>query len=236
MIKKWIREIFCPRSVIVSDIFKTLKLPSKGMLSHISKIYLGMSEDNLRKILKEHILREHKNPFEGEDLPIKNCIDTIISVNAWPEIYRYVINEKRVISAIIEIGIHHKRFDKIFSKVEEKIQIQFSNSFEAIIEDNMKYAIYKWEYAGYCCYLHVVNEKLVNINPLFYDYDYFGDEFDGTFVRKAKSRYQVLPTIVVIYSKDWKAGSLSWLYLQKDLAKRSETVSLLNIPTFLEKI
>jgi hypothetical protein len=26
-----------------------------------------------------------------------------------------------------------------------------------------------------------------------YDYDYFGDEFDGTFIRKTKSQCQILP-------------------------------------------
>jgi hypothetical protein len=227
--KRKLLEYFRRDELIVQDIIATLKLPILNTMSHLKKIPIGAEEKHVRDILSDYILREDTKPLEE----IKGEIDSIISVNAWPEIYRYIFAKGKLVACIIEIGIYHTNFSKVFRKLEDKITEIFSHSITGNFDEKMKYPQYSWEYANHFCYMQVINDKEINLNPILIDYHYY--PLDGTFIRTPKKMFRVLPTIAVIFTKDKKYMVWSFLYLQYDLSKRLDFVSWFNEPFMFEK-
>ena len=215
-------KLINPDKVLASDILQTIMLTSRGTLSHIANIKLGMSGDEVRNLLRDCILREHKKPLME--------IDLVLSANAWPEIYRYILNENVLISVIVEIGIDSSNFQRVYSKIESKMREVFAYSIEGHKDNGMKYPSFLWEYSKHFCYFQVLSDKTINFRSYLFDTDYFGFEVDGTFIRKPGKKYMALPTIALIFAKNHKIRLLSIAYLQIDIAKRNETTSLLNMP------
>ena len=178
--------------LILNDFLETVKLPVSGKISHFDDIFIGMEESRLRNILEEYILREHRNPI--------NKINSVLSVNAWPEIYRYVIQEGIVVAVIVEVGINSNKFMKVFNKIKKNLVDLFTDSLSE--HEYLKYPLLLWECSKHFCLLQVLNDKDVNIDPIFYDYGYFGRKIDGTFIRKPNKRFTVLPTIAIIFAKE----------------------------------
>ena len=78
--------------------------------------------------------------------------------------------------------------------------------------------------------LQVLNEKVANINPLFWPREIFGSEPNGTFIFSAGKKCAVMPTIAVIIAKDTGTLAQVFTYLQNDLAVRGTCGTLLNLP------
>lgn len=226
-ISRKLRKLINRDSVVAKDILETLMLPSKGVVSHTLDISLGMSEEKVRKKLNKHILREHKDPLKG--------IKLVLAANSWPEIYRYIFKENTLASVIIEIGIDSRDFHNVYFKVENKIMETFAYSIEGHKPEGTNYPTFFWEYPKHFCYFQVVSDKIININPILLDFQYFGYEIDGTFVRKQKKPFMILPTLAVIFSQDKPMRLLSINYLQLDIAKRNEASSLLNQPVIFDR-
>jgi hypothetical protein len=240
VIEKLLSEMeyrFFKDTFIYKAIMKTVKLPITGKVSHIKDIYIGMDEATLNKILKDCILRSHKDPirellaeFIKPSQKRSETIDNVLSVNAWPEIYRHVIHNGKLVAVIIEIGIDSAKFVNIYNKIKNTISEIFAYSIVGEPQQNSPYETYDWEYSKHFCYLQVLNDRLANISPLHHDWSYFGTDLDGTFIRKDNRPYSVLPTIAIIFSKEEKYRSDSILYLNLDILKRRESISLLNLP------
>ena len=107
---------------IARDIIDTIKLPITGKVSHIEDIFIDIDEIDLRKKLKGYILREHKSPIQG--------IDSVVSANAWPEIYRYIIKDGKVVAAIIESGVYSNKFTKVFNRIKDRVIDLFAYSIK----------------------------------------------------------------------------------------------------------
>lgn len=228
--KRKFLEYFKRDELIVQHILATLKLPVLNSMSHLEKIPIGAEEKDVRDKLSDYILREDTKPLEEI---IKGEIDSIISVNAWPEIYRYIFAKGKLVACIIEIGIYHNNFSKVFLKLEDKITEIFSHSITGDFNEKMKYPLYSWEYANHYCYMQVISDKEINLNPILIDYHH--RPIDGTFIRTPKKMFRVLPTIAVIFTKDKKYMGYSFLYLQHDLSNRLDSVSWFNEPFIFEK-
>ncbi len=224
-IKRGILSFINKEYLIINEFLETIKLPVSGKISHFHDIFIGMEESRLRNILEKYILRDHRNPI--------NKINYVISVNAWPEIYRYVIQEGIVVAVIVEVGINSNKFMKIFNKIKKKLVDLFADSLSE--HEFIKYPLLLWECSKHFCLLQVLYDEDLNINPIFYDYNYFGREIDGTFVRKPNKRFTVLPTIAIVFAKEPEYRSLAWLYLQFDLQKRRNSVAFLNMPNMFDK-
>ncbi len=226
-ISRRFRKLINQDSVVAKDILETLKLPSKGVVSHTLNISLGMSEEKVRNKLNKYILREHKDPLKG--------IKLVLATNSWPEIYRYVFKENTLASVIIEIGIDSRNFHNVYFKVENKIIETFAYSIEGHKPEETNYPFFFWEYSKRFCCFQVLSDKIININPTLLDFQYFGHEIDGTFVRKQKKTFMILPTLAVIFSQDKPMRLLSISYLELDIAKRNEFSSLLNQPANFDR-
>jgi hypothetical protein len=111
----------------------------------------------------------------------------------------------------------------------------FAYSIEGHKPEGTNYPTFFWEYPKHFCYFQVVSDKIININPILLDFQYFGYEIDGTFVRKQKKPFMILPTLAVIFSQDKPMRLLSINYLQLDIAKRNEASSLLNQPVIFDR-
>jgi len=220
MIRKKFMQLFRRDQLIADGIIEIMKWPSKGAISFVdpmTNISIGMLGTEIRKQLKDCIVREDENPLEG--------IDNIISVAAWPQIWRFVTREKKLASIIVEYGIN-SRFEKVFSKVENRIREIFAGSIERHITD-MEYADYTWGYNKHCCCLMVLLDKIAYLRPGVADMVYSDIELEGTFIRKPKTKDNILPTIAVIFSKEKKMRDLCIRYIAFDLSKRSKATTFI---------
>ncbi len=220
MIKKKIMQLFRRDKLIVDGIIEIMKWPSKGPINFVNpvtNISIGMPETEIRKQLKDCIVREDENPLEG--------IDNIISVAAWPQIWRFVTKEKKLASIVVEYGIN-SRFEKVFSKVENRITEIFAGSIERHITD-MDYPDYTWEYRKHYCCLMILLDKIAYLRPGVADMVYSDIELEGTFIRKPRTKEDILPTIALIFSKEKKMRDLSIRYIAFDLSKRSKATTFI---------
>lgn len=226
-VKESLMYFFYREHSIARDIIDTIKLPISGKVSHIEDIFIDIDEIDLRRKLKDCILREHKSPIQG--------IDNVVSVNVWPEIYRYIIKDGKAVAAIIESGVYSNKFGKVFNRIKDRVTDLFAYSIKEYSDKSSKYSTYTWECSKHYCYLQVLNDQYININSLFYDYDYFGREIDGTHIIIPKTHYTVLRTIAIVLAKEQYYMALVALYLKFDLIKRQDSISLLNCTTFFER-
>ena len=95
--------------------------------------------------------------------------------------------------------------------------------------------MFLWEYSKHFCYFQVLNDEIINISPMMFNYDFFGNDIDTTFIRKSNKRYFVLPTLVIIFSEDQMSRLLTVSYLHLDCEKRNNAISLLNMPALADK-
>jgi hypothetical protein len=222
--KRWfLWHMARPIAVASSDVISTIELPSQGSFSHVLPINPGMNSSDLQKVLGDAILREDLDPVIG--------VDAVISANAWPHIERFVLEANTVTGVIIEHGCDCTRFDAVYERVAKYIRAHFRQSLEATLQKESPYPTLTWEYAHFNCYLQVINDKIVNLNPLYVDWDYFGSDLDGTFVFSSEKRFAVLPTTAVCMAKTAETLLRMIVYLQSDILKRRDTVALLNLPT-----
>ena len=208
---------------IVDGILEIIKWPSKGAINFIdprTNLYIGMSGLDVRQQLRDCIVREDQNPQKG--------IDRIISISSYPQIWRFVISNELLASIIIEYGVIGK-FEKVFARLEKKIQEIFAFSVKRYTTEDIDYPTYTWEYSDHYCYLTILLDRSAYLRP-WADMIYSDTELEGTFIRKAKTRSGILPTIAIIFCKDKTIEELSIRYLANDLSKRSKATTY--IPPF----
>ncbi|MGH7233685.1 MAG: hypothetical protein ACREJU_20335 [Nitrospiraceae bacterium] len=206
-----VMQFLFKNSLNASDIIKTIKLPSEGKVTHLLDIKLGMHESEVRPRIGEYILREHARPIDG--------IDLVLSTNAWPEIFRFVFHENKLITTIVETGVWASNFQIVYSKVTNRISEMFAYSLKVDREAGLKYPCYIWEYADSCCYFQVVSDKTLNYNFLWFDFEYFGSNWEETFIQPSGMKYAALPTFAVIFAQDNNSRLISTSYLQNGFSK-----------------
>jgi len=205
--------------LIASDIIKIVKSPAKGSLLPGMNIQIGMEEGKIRRLLGEFILRDHIKPIDG--------IDAVISVNYWPEIYRFVFSDRKLVAVIVEIGISYRNFKKVYHKVEDRITELFAFSIQGLRNEYSSYPTYSWNYAEHYCSMWVLSDRIQYVDPYLYDWNlpYFGEEINGTFITKKGNGVTVLPTIGIIFALQDDIRKQSTQYINLDLANRCGVTS-----------
>ncbi|MFC1552826.1 hypothetical protein ACFL6P_09735 [Candidatus Latescibacterota bacterium] len=225
-VKRWLLLTFARELAVASDINETVDLPIKMALSHFLPIKPGTSKAELIPLLDDAILRQDIAPVEGVDL--------VISSNAWPTIERFFIEDDALTATLFELGCDCYGIKTVYTRVKNHIQNHYGQNLSVTPQQVSPYPTLLWETNGLACYLQVLNEKVININPLFWPRDIFGSDPNGTFIFKAGGKFTVMPTIAIIIAKDMKTIARVFGYLQKDLAARGTCVTLLNLPCIMK--
>jgi len=203
---------FFKRHYYYKQVVDILDKSAKSVISPEKDITLGMSYERLRSVLEGCILREDKN--------VCNELDAIISAKYSNLIYRYVVKFNMVLGVIVEVGIEYNYFDSVYKQLEDYFVYELKSTVNVEVDQESKRPFFNWECYGNKYFALASMDKIAYLNPLFPLYRYFNGEIDGTFIRKRAKKWELLPTIAIVISKDKDVFEYSKLFLRTDFNKR----------------
>lgn len=203
---------FFKKHYYYKQVINILDKSARSVISPEKDITLGMSYKNLRSVLEGRILREDSN--------VCNELDAILSARYFNLIYRYVVKFNMVLGVIIEVGIEYNYFDSGYKQLEDYFVYEFKNTINVEVDEDSKRPFFNWENYGNKYFAQASMDKIAYLNPIFPFNRYFNGEIDGTFIRKSATKWELLPSIALIISKDKNVFEYSKLFLRTDFSKR----------------